>query len=71
MLLQHALTELLIAKDYSLLAATRRAEALTEFIAWVTPCALPRWKTSLVRSFAVTSPICLSGLTPASGASVR
>jgi site-specific recombinase XerD len=34
MLLQHALTELLIAKDYSLLAATRRAEVLTEFIAW-------------------------------------
>jgi site-specific recombinase XerD len=34
MLLEHALTELLLAKDYTPLAARRREEALTAFIAW-------------------------------------
>jgi integrase/recombinase XerD len=35
MLLNHALTELLLAKDYTPLSARRREETLTEFISWV------------------------------------
>lgn len=34
MLLEHALTELLLAKDYTPLAARRREEVLSAFIAW-------------------------------------
>ncbi len=34
MLLNHALTELLLAKDYTPLSSRRREETLNEFIRW-------------------------------------